>query len=151
MPLLRTPTIERNGEVSPDGRWLAYESDESGRSEVYVRPFPAVASGRWQVSTGGGTRPFWAHDGRELFFNGGADGALTRVGVEGGSTFTATAPTKLLEPRYYTGGSGRTARMGDVSADGRRFLMLKSASEGASTSLVVVLNWTEELKRLIKR
>ena len=66
-PLIRTPFIESNPEVSPDGRYLAYQSNESGRDEVYVRPFPKVNEGRWQVSTAGGTSPLWAKDGRELF------------------------------------------------------------------------------------
>ena len=70
-----------NPEVSPDGRWLAYESNESGASEIFVRPFPALDSGRWQVSTGGGTRPLWSRDGRELFYLD-ASGFLTAVAVE---------------------------------------------------------------------
>ena len=67
-PLVQTPFFERNGEVSPDGRWLAYESNESGQFEVFVRPFPDVNKGRWQVSTGGGTQPLWARNGQELFY-----------------------------------------------------------------------------------
>jgi Tol biopolymer transport system component len=67
-PLLQTPFTEQNGIVSPDGRWLAYEATDSGQSEIYVRPFPDVSSGRWQISTGGGTRPLWAPNGQELFY-----------------------------------------------------------------------------------
>ena len=65
-PLLQTPFNEQNADLSPDGDWIAYQSDESGRPEVYVRPYPDVNAGRWQVSTSGGTRPLWSRDGREL-------------------------------------------------------------------------------------
>ena len=67
-PLVKTPLAERNGEISPDGRWLAYEANDSGQFEIYVRPFPDVNSGHWQVSTGGVTRPLWARNGQELFY-----------------------------------------------------------------------------------
>ena len=67
-PLIQTPFVERNGEVSPDGRWLAYQANDSGQFEIYVRPFPDVTAGRWQVSTGGGTRPLWHRNGQELFY-----------------------------------------------------------------------------------
>ena len=86
-------------EVSPDGRWLAYEANDSGRFEIYVRPFPDVTGGRWQVSTGGGTRPLWARNGQELFYLAPA-GALMRVGVERGPSWAATAPTQLLKDGY---------------------------------------------------
>ena len=102
-PLLQTKFDERNGIVSPDGRWLAYESNSSGSFEIYVRPFPNVGGGQWQVSTAGGTRPLWARSGKELFYVG-ADGALLRVPVEAsGATWNAGTPMKLLEGRYYTG------------------------------------------------
>ena len=152
-PLVQTPFSERNGEVSPDGRWLAYEANDSGRFEIYVRPFPDVAKGLWQVSTDGGTRPLWARNGQELFYLT-ATGALMRVGVARGPTWAATAPTKLFEGRYGAAAfhSGRTY---DVSADGRRFLMIKGTAgddpNGTPASMVVVLNWTEELKRLVPR
>ena len=68
VPLLSTPANERNAVVSPNGRWLAYESDESGQVEVHVRPFPDVKSGHWQISTSGGTHPLWGRDGTELFY-----------------------------------------------------------------------------------
>ena len=76
-PLLQTKFDERNGIVSPDGRWLAYESNSSGSFEIYVRPFPNVGGGQWQVSTAGGRQPLWARSGKELFYVG-ADGALLR-------------------------------------------------------------------------
>ena len=65
-PLVQTPSAERNGEISPDGRWLAYQSNDSGQVQIYVRPFPDVNNGQWQVSTDGGTQPLWARNGQEL-------------------------------------------------------------------------------------
>ena len=149
-PLVQTPFNERNGEVSPDGRWLAYDANDSGRFEIYVRPFPDVTRGLWQVSTDGGTRPLWARNSQELFYLS-ATGALMRVGVARGPTWAATAPTKLFEGPYGAPvfHSGRTY---DVSPDGQRFLMIKdSAADSNATpaSMVVVLNWDQELKRLV--
>jgi serine/threonine-protein kinase len=149
-PLVRTPFTERNGVVSPDGRWVAYESDTSGRLEIYVRPFPEAGSGQQQVSTAGGTRPLWAHSGRELFYQD-LDGALMRVSVDPReSVWSAETPVKLLEPKYLSAGSnpGRTY---DVSPNDRRFLMIKQGSDNqvAPPQIVVVQNWLEELKRLV--
>jgi serine/threonine-protein kinase len=149
-PLVRTTFDEANGEISPDGRWLAYESDESGRDEIYVRPFPDVNSGRWQVSTGGGTRPLWARSSKELFYLG-TSGAVMSTSVEGGSTLRAGNPTRLFEGRYFM--PGQPGRTYDVSPDGRRFLMIKPLAGAEQTaalpSLIVVQNWHEELKRLV--
>jgi Tol biopolymer transport system component len=130
-PLVRTPFAERNGEVSPDGRWLAYEADDSGQFEIHVRPFPEAASGHWQVSTGGGTRPLWARDSRELFYLSPA-GALMRVGVEQGHTWAASPPTKLLEGRLLM-----------IKPDGG------SDETPGPPGLIVVQHWVEELKRLV--
>jgi serine/threonine-protein kinase len=150
-PLVQSSFIERNGIVSPDGRWLAYEANDSGRVEISVRPFPDVNSGHWQVSTAGGTRPLWARSGQELFYVS-PTGALMRVGVERSASWSATTPTLLVKEGYVTTPAlvGRTY---DVSPDGQRFLMMK---EGGGTDqtvaplqLIVVQNWTEELKRLV--
>jgi len=152
-PLVQTPFSERNGEVSPDGNWLAYEADDSGRYEIYVRPFPDVTRGLWQVSTEGGTRPLWARSGQELFYLA-PTGALMRVGVGRGPMWGATEPTKLFEGRYGPP-AFHTGRTYDVSHDGQRFLMIKNNAPGdpnaTPASMVVVLNWTEELKRLVPR
>jgi eukaryotic-like serine/threonine-protein kinase len=150
MPLLATMFGERNGEVSPDGRWLAYESDESGREEIYVRPFPDVQSGRWQVSTGGGTRPLWARNGRELFYLVG-QGRVMSVPIQRGESFSAGNPQVVFEGPYLAPNSGRTY---DVSPTGERFLMLKEAGSAAKTSgsppsIIVVQGWFEELKRRV--
>ena len=151
-PLLQTSADERRGVISPDGRWLAYESDSSGRDEVYVRPFPNVTAGQWQVSTVGGTQALWARDGRELFFFAN-DQVLTSVPVETtGAEFIAGTPRPLLKPLYYIGGAGAVGRGYDVSPDGRRFVMIKAEapeSAGASTNVVVIQHWDEELKRLV--
>jgi serine/threonine-protein kinase len=147
-PLVQTPLSELFGEISPDGRWVAYESDESGRIEIYVRPFPEVDGGRWQVSTGGGAGPLWARSGRELFYWVGP-GRMMAAPIQPGPTFVAANPRVVFEGRY-VGGFGRNY---DVSPDGQRFLMIKDArpadERAAPQQLVVVLNWLEELKRLV--
>jgi Tol biopolymer transport system component len=134
-------------EFSPDGRYLAYTLNESGRSEVYVRPFPQVDSGRWQISTAGGTRPAWARNGRELFYLD-ASNTLTAVPVQtSGSTFSAGKPAKVFDAKY---AEPYPPRYYDVSPDGQRFLMIKDNAAGdpnaTPASMVVVLNWSEELK-----
>ena len=152
-PLVQSPFSDRNGVVSPDGRWLAYEANDSGRYEIYVRPFPEVNSGHWQVSTAGGTRPLWARSGQELFYVS-PTGALMRAGVERGPSWAATTPTLLVKEGSLTipfnGNSGRTY---DVSPDGQRFLMIKEGGGANQTAaplqLIVVQHWTEELKRLV--
>ena len=119
-PLLHSPFAERNGAISPDGRWLAYESNESGQEEIHVRPFPNVSDGgRWQVSAGGGTCPVWSPDGQELFYRD-LNGVMA-VTVQSTPTFSSGNPTKLFDGPYLTGVGGSY----DVSRDGRRFLMLK--------------------------
>jgi eukaryotic-like serine/threonine-protein kinase len=150
-PLLQTQFDERNGIVSPDGRWLAYESNSSGRFEVFVRPFPNVGGGQWPVSRAGGTRPLWARNGKELFYVG-PGGELLGVPVEArGETWNAGPPTKLVERRYLVA-AGTAGRTYDVSPDGRRFLMLKASGTDAGAAppaIIVVQHWDEELKRLV--
>jgi Tol biopolymer transport system component len=150
-PLLRTRFDERNGTISPDGRWLAYESDSSGRLEVYVRPFPGVDANQWQVSTMGGTKPLWAPGGGELFYVA-SDGTLMAVPVDAdGDGWNSGTPAAILPPQW-TGEAVVTGRTYDVSPDGRRFLVLRPAdpeSEAASPVVVAVQNWFEELSRLV--
>jgi serine/threonine-protein kinase len=146
-PLLETPFEERGGIVSPDGRWLAYESDSSGRFEIYVRPFPDVGNVESKISPSGGVQPLWAGNGREIFYVA-PDGALMTVPVEPrGTTWSAGTATKLVEGRYYTGAGEYFLPQYDVSPDGQRFLMIKEG--GAAPSLIVVQNWDQELKRLV--
>ena len=150
-PLVRSPFAERNGAVSPDGRWLAYEANDSGRFEIYVRPFPEVNRGPWQVSTAGGTRPFWTRSGLELMYSSPA-GAVMRVGVERAPSWAATTPTLLVKAGYFAP-PANFGRAHDISPDGQRLLMIKgrdgSDQTAAPASLIVVQHWTEELKRLV--
>jgi serine/threonine-protein kinase len=148
-PLVQTSFSERNADVSPDGRWIAYESNESGQFEIYIRPFPQVDAGRWQVSAGGGTRPLWARNGRELFYLV-EPGRLMAVPIQPGSTFAAGNPQVVFEGQYGPP-LQRNGRTYDVSPDGQRFLMIKEGAAGETSvpQLVVVLNWFEELKRLV--
>ena len=152
-PLVQTPYDELNAELSPDGRWLAYESNESGRYEIYVRPFPNVTAGKWGRSPRTAARGLCGHGtGRSFFYE--SMGALMRVPVTTGSTFSAGTPTKLFDAPYFFGpvvvGRGRTY---DVSPDGQRFLMIKEGSvadeSAPSARLVLVQHWFEELKRRV--
>ena len=150
--LLQTRFNEFNGTVSPDGRWLAFESNSSGSAEIYVRPFPNVAGGQWQVSAAGGRSALWARNGKELFYIG-AGGTLFRVSVDAsGGSWSAGTPVKLFEgPYYLSSANGASGRMYDVSPDGQRFLMIKSlnADASAAPAIIVVQHWNEELKRLV--
>ena len=108
--LLQTKYDELNGSVSPDGRWLAYESNSSGSFEIYVQPFPNAGGGQRQVSTAGGRQPLWSRSGKELVYVG-ADGALRRVPVEAsGGTWNAGTPMKILEGRYLCNEGRREGR-----------------------------------------
>ena len=148
-PLVATEFDERNADLSRDGRWLAYQSDESGQLEVYVRPFPDVDADRWQISTGGGTRPLWAPDGSELFYQ--TESALMSVSLSQNDDGLSPGPPEVvLEGRYVGFGSGAgPGRAYDVSPDGQKFLMIKDAGATGrsvtSSPINVVLNWAEEL------
>jgi Tol biopolymer transport system component len=152
-PLVAAPAFnELNAEVSSDGHWLAYESNESGSNEIYVRPFPNVEDGKQRVSTNGGTQPLWARSGQELFYE--SKGALMRVPVRVGSRFEPGPPEKLFDgPYLFHPPEGGQGRMYDVSLNGQRFLMLKESSAAAerppSPRIIIVQNWFEELKRLV--
>jgi serine/threonine-protein kinase len=144
-PFLRTSFNETVPRFSPDGRWLAYVSDESGRYEIYVQPYPGPG-GKWQISTEGGTEPTWNPNGRELFYRSGDK--MMAVDIATHPSFAAGKPRVLFEGRYEP--SPATSPNYDVSPDGQRFLMLKSAEAGeAPTQINVVLNWFEELKRRV--
>jgi len=145
--LLDAAASETNAELSPDGKWLAYDSDESGRREIWVRPFPNVESARRQVSTEGGTRPMWSRDGRELFYYLLPD-TIMAVSVKLGSDLTLGSPTPVVK---YPEAPVLSGRNYDVSADGKRFLLFKNApvpdgQPAAVAEIRVILNWTEELK-----
>jgi eukaryotic-like serine/threonine-protein kinase len=148
-PLLQTPYDELNAEVSPDGHWLAYQSNESGRDEVYVRPFPNVDAGRRQVSTAGGVQPTWSRSGKELFYV--SNEVVMRVPVTLAPTLALGIPEKLFPAAYFVAPrGGGLGRMYDVSLDGQRFLMIKESRTAdqspPSARIVLVQNWFEELR-----
>ena len=127
--------------LSPDGRWLAYSSNRSGQTEVYVRPFPNTDSNRWQISTDGGIRPRWRHDGGELFYRN-LQGMLMSVSVSGASVLSTATPEPMFDLGTYAPLSF------DVASDGERFLLMRSGEAGASaptTQLVAIQNWHREL------
>ena len=143
-PFVSTDAVERLPSVSPDGRFVAYESSPSGASEIYVRTFPA-GEGPWQISNEGGRAPRWSPDGRELFYLD--DGAMIVVTIETEPTFRTVGTRKLFEGNYYD-----RAHSYDVSRDGTRFIMIQQDagySSDVGSDLVVVLDWFEELKRLV--
>jgi serine/threonine-protein kinase len=144
--LLQTPFNEGTPTFSSDGRWLAYVSDESGRYEVYVQPYPGPGA-KWQISTEGGTEPVWNPNERELFYRQGDK--LMAVEVATQPAFSAGKPRMLFE-RQYAPSATATSRNYDVSPDGQRFLMVKTLEQEPPISQInVVLNWFEELKQKV--
>ena len=151
--LLDTQFSTAYADVSPDGRWIAYMSNESGEYEIYVRPFPNVEDGRSQISRATGVSPVWSADGHELFFRPFPNSStMMVVAVETEPTFNPGNPEVLFEAPSRIGGIGR-GRPWDVATDGR-FLMIK---EGAgqqeaeiSPQIVVVQNWFEELSERVR-
>jgi len=148
VPLVQTEFREALAQLSPDGRWLAYTSTESGRAEVYVRGFPSGATRR-QVSTQGGLEPKWRGDGKELFYLA-PDRTLMSVAVTTGSTFDAGLPVRLFETRtspLSVANAGYTRNQYVVSADGTRFLVNQPPLGAPATPITVVVNWTAALAR----
>jgi Tol biopolymer transport system component len=145
-PLLDTEFNELNGEISPNGRWLAYQSNESGEDRIYVRPFPDVARRRIPISPGVGTEALWSPDGSELFYRSGD--SLMAVPVVTEPAFEAGSPEVLFTGIY----AAQIARMYDIATDGQKFLMIKpveTTEAGERNDVVLVQNWFEELKRLV--
>jgi serine/threonine-protein kinase len=143
--LLNSRSEETHPEFSPDGRWLAYVSNESGRLEVYVRPFPS-SGGKWKLSLEGGTEPLWARDGRQLFYRW--QDQVWAVDIRTDTGFTPGKPRLLFEKAGYR--IAVPVRAWDISADGERFLMVKLDDRKPEpvTEMILVQNWFEELKRL---
>ncbi|HSG00700.1 MAG TPA: hypothetical protein VLA20_06195 [Vicinamibacterales bacterium] len=154
VPFLATRFQESEGAFSPDGRWVAYQSNESGRTEVYVRPFPP-SGGRWQVSDEGGAYARWSYDGRELYYR--TDEGIMMVTVTSGPTFSASRP-RLLTGGNFVGGltgvavAGSTFADYDVAPDGRFVMFPFSGDEAPNIQLArVVVSWFPELRRLVPR
>ncbi|MBN2320154.1 MAG: protein kinase, partial [Acidobacteria bacterium] len=148
-PLLQEKFYEAHPQISPNGRWMAYVSSElMGQRDVYVRPFPEVDKGIWQISTSGGCDPLWSRDGRELFFRTGD--SIIAVDVQTTEpTFKAGKPKPL-----FRGANNVMGHQWDLSPDGKRFLMLKEAAPtesavGSRMRITIVLNWFEELKQRV--
>jgi serine/threonine-protein kinase len=130
-----------NAVFSPDGRWIAYQGAETGRLEIFVRAFPDLETGRWQVSSAGGRYPVWSPDGRELFFISNS-GALTAVPVDSQKGFATSAPVDLFRTDAYV--SNSNSRPFDIAPDGKRFVFPKLGNE-ARPAINVVTNWLQEV------
>jgi serine/threonine-protein kinase len=152
VPLVASPVFAENAPaLSPDGRWLAYTSDESGRTEVYVRPYPKVDAGRWQVSQAGGGSPHWSHTGRELFYQNGAK-ALVAAAVVPGLTFTVGAQVTLFTTSGFAGAPPWFLYY-DVAPGDQRFVLFRKATENGDVKvdpLVQVVNWGVEVRAKLK-
>ncbi len=142
--LIASPDAEESSPaLSPDERWLAYVSDESGRREIYVRPFPNVDESRWLVSAGGGTEPQWSHSGRELFYRSG-NNDMVAVAILAGPTFSRSEPKVLFSLRGYPAIPNHPNY--GVGPDDQRFIMIQIEEGDVESDVVLVLNWFEELK-----
>lgn len=146
--LLKTEFSERAPALSPDGRWLAYESDRSGRYEIYVRPYSDLTAGRWQISKSGGRLPVWSPDARTLYYESGVSELrqMMAVGLSGDDEFIAGIPEHLFDFRsaFLTG----TVRNHDLHPDGDRFLVATPGEQKAER-LIYVENWLDEVERLV--
>ena len=140
--LVREAFNDRSPSFSPDGRWLAYVSDESGKDEVYVTPYPGPG-GRELVSLGGGREPAWSADGTELFYRGDSD--LMAVAIQTEPAVAPGRPQVLFDDVYYREAAASGSRNYDVSPDGDRFLLVTSDGQGEVPEIHVVVNWTQEL------
>ena len=143
IPLWQTPATSGQGEFSPDGRWVAVTSNESGESEIYVIPFPPTANDKkWVVSTGGGVMPRWRRDGKELFYIS-PDWKMMAVDVETQSTFRSGTQHALFDTEMVDTGIRNGPMSWDVAPDGKRFLIITDKTQ-ESSSLNVILNWRQK-------
>jgi Tol biopolymer transport system component len=143
VPVVATRSSEISPALSPNGRWLAYVSNETGEDEIYVVPFPNTGTAKWAISAGGGTEPVWSHRGSELFYRD-ASGNLVAVKVNTSPTFSLGRATVLFPAARFT--SLRFNPQYAVALDDRRFLMIRPLQTGAPDKLIVVENWFEELR-----
>jgi Tol biopolymer transport system component len=142
-PFLKTPFEEKQAQFSPDGRWVAYCSDESGKDEVYVQSFP-VPGNKALISVGGGRRPRWRRDGKELFYLSD-DGRIMVLDIKAGSTLTASIP-RALPLRGPLRGEPDLGTY-SVAADGQRFLIPTGKQSATAEVINIVLNWTADLRK----
>lgn len=140
---LQTEFSEARAVFSPDGRWIAYDSDESGKAEVYIRPFPGPG-GKWQVSTAGGSRPRWRQDGKELFYLSNNDKIMSTEITLGSSTVDIGSVKPLFHFRPFSGG-GREVY--DVTGDGQRFLVVSLGSLEMASPVTLVVNWPGVIRK----
>ena len=138
-PFLHTEANETAAALSPDGQWIAYSSDESGRYEIYIQSFPG-GGGKRQVSTGGGIGPLWRGDGKELFYHA-ADGKLMAAPVQGGANFEAGVSTPLFE---FRADSNLITPHYDVTRDGEKFLLSTIVETKPNAPMTVIVNWAAE-------
>jgi Tol biopolymer transport system component len=140
-PLIQSPADESAPRLSPDGRWIAYVSDATGRPEIYLQVFPPSGD-KWQISTAGGREPVWAPSGTELFYRDRYK--LMVADLKTQPAFTASPPRLLFESPY----EGVSSRANfDITSDGRRFLMLETVEKDSTTEVKIVPNWFEEVRR----
>ncbi len=146
--LLASESGEQHPQISPDGRWLAYSSDELGQREVLVRPFPNVADGGpWRVSQAGGAEPLWSPDGSEIYYRQGS--AVLAASVETTPAFVTTRRREMFSGPFQLS-SGRRDYAYDSEPDGERFLMIReSENDTREGEIILVQNWFEELRRLV--
>jgi eukaryotic-like serine/threonine-protein kinase len=138
-PWLNTPFRETLGQFSPDGRWIAYQSDESGLFEIYVQPFPA-AGAKWQISTQGGSMPRWRADGKELFYIAPDAKMMAAAVTASGDTFEASPPAALFQTHIAGGFTQILKHQYAISRDGR-FLIVEPIENSAPTPITLILNW----------
>ena len=151
MPFLVTPALEHMPAFSPDGRWIAYASNESGRSEIYIRPYPPSDKPARRISDAGGTAPLWSPRGSELFYRSAA-GNMMAVPLHADTAIPAGRAQELFRAQGRFRFSGNTAAY-DVEPNGQRFIMVTEPENAvpARQQIVVVRNWFEELNRLVPR
>jgi serine/threonine-protein kinase len=150
VPLAASEFEEFSPTLSPNNRWLAYASDEAGRTELYVRPFPDAGSARWQISRGGGSEPLWSHSGNELFYRSG-NGDLIAVRVAPGPTFAVQSERALFSAREYLTDNRHRSYSVNAGDDAFYFVRVRDAVTSGSSRITVVLNWFEELRRMVDR
>jgi len=143
--LVSGPSADAQGQFSPDGHWVAYSSNESGRWQVCVTPFPG-REGKRQLSTEGGQQPRWRRDGKELFFLS-RDRKLMSVSVKAGSTFQFSAPTALFQTHAHEPIGAEEVFTYDLSASGRRFLINAEIERNNPPPVDLILNWAAQLKK----